>query len=89
MIEIFFTPKFNKKLHKISKNNSALFQDVLQKINEFKDSRNHKNLKTHKIKGIANTYSFSANYSTRIIFEYGKDKNIVFLLTIGNHDDVY
>ena len=86
MIEILYAPTFvriYKGLH------SLLKPEVKEKIDLFKNKRNHKNLKVHKLKGnLKNTYAFSVNYQIRIVFEY-ETKKTVNLLYIGNHDSVY
>lgn len=86
MINILYAPTFvrmYKGLH------PSLKEEVKEKINLFKNKKNHTILKTHKLKGsLKNTYSFSVNYQIRIVFEYG-NKNTVNLLYIGDHDDLY
>ena len=49
-------------------------------------------LKTHKLKGeLAGSWSCSAGYDLRIVFEFVKheDAEAILLLTIGSHDEVY
>lgn len=60
-------------------------EDIIEKIEMFRASENHKRLKVHKLKGsLSGVYSFSVNYQMRIVFEYA-DKNTALLLTIGDH----
>jgi mRNA-degrading endonuclease YafQ of YafQ-DinJ toxin-antitoxin module len=69
-----------KKLEK------ELIDEVFEKIDLFKDVKNHKLLKVHKLHGKFSKYfSFSVNYKTRIVFEY-ETKNEVVFLAIGDHD---
>ncbi|MCC7160751.1 hypothetical protein IT399_03465 [Candidatus Nomurabacteria bacterium] len=83
MLTISFKTTFVRQINNLEK---ALAEEVLEKIDLFKDLKNHKTLKVHKLHGkFAECYSFSVNYKTRIVFEYGI-KNEVILLAIGDHD---
>jgi addiction module RelE/StbE family toxin len=82
-MEILYKPIFIKEFNKL---NNDLQEEVLEKIELFKDVSNHKNLKVHKLNGKYNEfYAFSVNYDYRIIFEY-KTKNEIHFLDVGNHD---
>lgn len=75
----FFIRQFNKL-------DPDLKEEVLEKIELFKDPSNHQKLKVHKLNGkFSDCYSFSVNYSHRIIFEY-ITKNDVHILSISDHD---
>jgi len=83
MIEIIFAPIFVRNFKKLDDN---LKEEILEKIEMFKNTSNHKLLKAHKLKGhYKDCYSFSVNYAYRIIFQY-ENKNKVALLAIGGHD---
>jgi len=83
MIEIIYAPSFVKKFKKFDED---LKDEILEKIELFKNASNHKNLKVHKLNGVyRNCYSFSVNYSYRIVFQY-ENKTKVDLLSIGDHD---
>jgi mRNA-degrading endonuclease YafQ of YafQ-DinJ toxin-antitoxin module len=83
MIEVILTDTFAKTLSKFE---TDLYEEVLEKIELFKDPKNHKRLKVHKLKGsLSNKRSFSVNYKIRIVFIYGKKKE-AYLLSIGDHD---
>ena len=83
MIKIFFKPTFLKEVNELEKN---LVQEVFEKIELFKDRKNHKNLKVHKLHGkLAGRLSFSVNYSFRIVFQYDEYGNAIFL-DVGDHD---
>lgn len=87
MIDVAFSVRFLKSLKKMSE---PLIDEVVEKIEEFKNSKNHGKLKVHKLHGaLKNCFSFSVNYNIRIIFEYGNSKNQVVLLGIGKHDQIY
>ena len=83
MIQVSFKAKFIKQIHKLEKD---LLEEVLEKIELFKNEKNHKILKVHKLHGrLSNCFSFAVNYRTRVVFEY-ETKVQVTLLTIGDHD---
>ena len=82
-MEVSFTRAFFKRLNKFEE---EFKENVLEKIDEFRDSKNHKRLRVHKLHGkFYKFYSFSVNYKTRIVFEY-VSKTEVALLSIGDHD---
>ena len=82
-MEVSYLPSFAKKLKSLE---FALQEEVLEKIELFKDERNHKQLKVHKLQGVlSGKYSFSVNYQTRIVFSY-LSKNEAVLLAVGDHD---
>ena len=81
-MKISFLPVFVKKFNKLE---SVLREEVLEKIEMFKDKKNHKQLKAHKLNGVlSGRYSFSVNYKTRIVFSY-LSKNEAVLLVVGDH----
>ena len=83
MIELQYTSNFMRELKKM---NPDLIEEVIEKIEQFKDRANHKILKVHKLKGkLYGRYSFSVNYKMRIIFHF-KTTNLATLITIGDHD---
>ncbi len=83
MIEILYKPKFIKQFEALE---TLLQKEILEKIELFKNTNNHKQLGVHKLHGhLKDCYSFSINYKFRIIFQYESKKEVV-LLTIGDHD---
>ncbi|MSU56166.1 MAG: hypothetical protein EXS51_02560 [Candidatus Taylorbacteria bacterium] len=64
----------------------GLQNEVLEKIELFRNPKEHKQLKVHKLQGpLQDRYSFSVNYKFRIVFGYSS-KNEVVLFAIGDHD---
>ncbi|KKR70201.1 MAG: Plasmid stabilization system [Candidatus Nomurabacteria bacterium GW2011_GWB1_40_7] len=83
MIKLIYAPVFVKQLKKLE---LALQDDVLEKIELFKDKKNHKILKVHKLHGkFTDCFSFSVNYNTRIVFEHLTSDEVA-LLFVGGHD---
>ncbi|KKU68697.1 MAG: Addiction module toxin, RelE/StbE family [Parcubacteria group bacterium GW2011_GWA2_47_16] len=82
-IEVRYKPSF---IHAVKNLEKELYAEVLEKIELFKDTENHQALKVHKLHGaLSGRFSFSVNYRDRIVFRY-ESKNVVELLTIGDHD---
>ncbi len=83
MLSLVYAPVFIRQFNKLGKD---LQEEVLEKIELFKDISNHQKLKVHKLNGIfSSSYSFSVNYRYRIIFDYAS-KMEVDILAIGDHD---
>lgn len=81
-MEILYKPTFIRQFGKLEK---MLQEEVLEKIEMFKIVSHHKQLKVNKLKGELNKfYSFSVNYSYRIVFAY-ESKTKVVLLSVGDH----
>ncbi len=82
-MEILYKSTFIRQFNKLDK---ELQQEVLEKIELFKNIENHNLLKVHKLHGkFKDCHSFSVNYEFRIVFSW-EDKNTVVFLVIGNHD---
>ena len=83
MIEVNFTSSFVRDFDCLE---NDLADEVVEKIELFKNRKNHKLLKVHKLHGpLSGKWSFSVNYKARIVFEYDS-KDEVALLKIGDHD---
>jgi addiction module RelE/StbE family toxin len=86
-LDIEYAPSFVKQYKKL---NPYLKEEVKDKIDFFKNTENHQQLKVHKLHGMKGVYSFYVNYKIRVSFEYSdKNKKIVSLLYVGGHDDAY
>ena len=84
-MEVSFSPTFVRMYKTLSKN---LQEEVESKIELFKNLRNHKILKVHKLSGrLKGRQSFSVNYKTRVVFMYLPTKSReACLLAVGDHD---
>ena len=75
-ISIFVLKTIEKKLQ----------DEVIEKIELFKNPENHQQLKVHKLHGqFKNCYSFSVNYKYRVLFSY-VNATEVNILAVGDHD---
>jgi mRNA-degrading endonuclease YafQ of YafQ-DinJ toxin-antitoxin module len=82
-MEVNYTPSFIRQFNKLNKN---LQEEVLEKIELFKNKDNHIKLKVHALNAkFEGSYSFSINYSHRIIFDFISKKEVV-LTDVGDHD---
>ena len=84
MITVGYSQEFVRSYDKLP---PILKEEVKAKIALFKDRKSHSQLKVHKLHGrYAHFWSFSVNYSLRILFEYvGKGKSHVLFHTVGDH----
>ncbi len=82
-MEVYFKPAFVRQFKLLE---AELQEEVVEKIEQLKKARNHKQLKVHKLKGrLAGRHSFSVNYKTRIVFDY-VSKSEAVLLAVGDHE---
>jgi len=84
-LSIQYSPTFIRRYKRLP---VLLQPEVNEKISLFQNPSNHELLHVHKLKNLKNTYAFSVNYQTRIVFQY-ESKQIVGLLFVGLHDEVY
>ncbi len=84
MIRIGYSQEFIRMYGKLP---SDLREEVKEKVELFKDRKNHRRLRVHKLHGrFVGRWSFSVNYAYRIMFDYvGKRKDVVLLLVVGDH----
>lgn len=83
-ITVLFTPKFVKEFQSLEKD---LQKEVAEKIELFKDRKNHQILKVHKLHGrLSDRYSFSVDYQNRIVFNFRNNAKTAVFYNIGNHD---
>lgn len=83
MLKILYSEKFVSQFESLDSKIQKLAE---KKIEVFKNNIKHPSLKTHKLNGVLFGYfSFSVDFQTRIVFEYGK-KDTIHFLKIGNHD---
>ncbi len=82
-IDIFYTSKFIRSFDNLSE---RLKEDAVHAISSFQDPKNHQRLRVHSLKGkLRGNWSFSVNYSYRIVFEFNKSKSSAILHAIGTH----
>ena len=82
-MEILYKATFVRQFNRLEKD---LQDEIIEKIDLFKDKNNHISLKVHKLHGkFKECYSFYINYKIRVVFIW-KDEKSVILLAMGDHD---
>ena len=82
MMVVLFTPSFLRQLKSLE---ITLQEEVIEKVELFKDIKNHRELKVHKLKGrLKGRWSFSVNYHFRIVFSYISKREAI-MLAVGDH----
>ena len=82
-MKVAYTPRFIRMLKKLP---TDLQDETIARIELFKDTKNHKFIKVHKLKGKLRKYhGFWLDFHNRVTFEYLSDNEVV-LLTVGDHD---
>ena len=83
-MEVVYSSKFAREYKKLTKDIKEMAEKN-EKI--FRNNPFDPKLKTHKLNGKFDGYlSFSIGYEYRIIFEFSRDKNIVYFHTVGDHE---
>lgn len=86
ILRVEYSPRFIKMYRSLE---TALQDEVDEKVELLKDSRNHSKLKVHKLGGkLSGINSFSVNYRVRITFSL-ISKSTIVLERVGTHDEVY
>lgn len=84
-MRVFLKPGFTRLFDELP---AEIKEEAYEKIELFKDSKNHRQLHVHKLHGrMKNYYSFSITYKVRIVFQYeDRAKKVAILFSIGSHD---
>lgn len=91
---MILTSRFKRSLKKFIKGNTRLQQQIEKTLQEMENDLFAPNLATHRLKGeFEGLRACSCGYDCRIIFAIEKDletnQEVIVLLNIGSHDDVY
>ena len=94
MRELVTTPKFERSLRKFTKRNLELQRKVQKTLEQMEEDVFAANLATHKLGGsLEGINACSCGYDCRILFSIEQDPEteleVILLLDVGNHDDVY
>ena len=83
MIRVLYKSSFIRDYDDLSE---ALREEIREKIALFKSNPRQQSLRVQELKGhLQGRFSFSVNYSHRIVFCY-EGKNTVALLAVGGHE---
>ncbi len=92
MRRLIWTAQFAKSAKKFIKKYPELIPIFKEKIAQLEKDPFANSLRTHKLKGkLSDCYSASITHSHRIIFqlEFMIEDELLILLNIGTHDNVY
>jgi len=90
--KLVLTPHFKKAYKKIVRKIPLLQEQIDYSIGLLEKDIYDVKLKTHKLSGeLFGSYACSCGYDCRIIFTVEEDNNgqIILLITIGTHEEVY
>jgi mRNA-degrading endonuclease YafQ of YafQ-DinJ toxin-antitoxin module len=83
MVDVEYFSDFVRKYKKLEPRRK---EEIRERLEEFRDPRNHEKLKVHKLKGVMKGLcAFSINHSDRIVFEWSKNKKTAYVLDVGDH----
>jgi mRNA-degrading endonuclease YafQ of YafQ-DinJ toxin-antitoxin module len=86
MSTIILFDKFQKELKSVVKGNSKLKNQIHKTVNLLQKNIDHPSLRLHKLSG-QNNWAISVTKSIRIIMHW--EKETLYLLRVGKHEDVY
>ena len=90
MFKLVETEKYLKKLKKFLKKHPDLWQKYEKTIYFLETNPFHPSLRLHKLKGsLTEFYSVSIDMEYRIIIDFIIIDKQIFLIDIGDHDEVY
>ena len=92
--ELVLTPKFKRAFRKFVRRNARLQKRIEETLQQMKTDVFAADLGTHKLSGkLFGKRACSCGYDCRIVFSIEKDKKsgkeVIILLDIGTHDEVY
>ncbi len=85
-MKLILSSRFQRDLSKLLKSNPQIKTKISKTFKLMQKDLTYPSLRLHKLSG-TNNWSVSVNISIRIILH--KEKEKLFLLRIGHHDEVY
>jgi addiction module RelE/StbE family toxin len=90
MYKLIETKTYIKKLKKFLKKHPDMLKKYEKTIYLLESTPYHPSLRLHKLKGNLNEfYSMSIDMNYRIIIDFVIIEDKIFLIDIGEHDEVY
>ncbi|MEH1998639.1 MAG: type II toxin-antitoxin system YafQ family toxin [Nostoc sp.] len=94
MYKLVITSKFKRSFRKFARRNADLQSRIEETIAAMENDIFAANLGTHKLEGkLSGLFSCSCGFDCRIVFSLKTDddseEEVVLLLDIGTHDNVY
>ena len=90
MYKIVFTKKYEKTAKKFFKKHQNLKQKYIKTVILLEQNPYHPSLRLHKLQGaLREYYSISIDMEYRIIIDFIIIDEVIYLIDIGSHDEVY
>ena len=90
MYEIRFAEGYEKRAIKFLKKHKDLYEKYKKTIELLQNDPCHPSLRLHRLQGRMNAFSsISINMKYRIVIDFIIVEEIIILIDIGSHDDVY
>ena len=94
MYTLSWSNGFRRGFKKATKNDPILQGKIFSVLDKFSEEPFDPELKTHKLHGkLAGLWACQVEYDCRIVFTFAKEpdnkKNLIVLVDIGKHDEVY
>ena len=90
MIEIRFADGYEKKAVKFFKKHKDIYPQYKKTIEILSQNPQHPSLRLHKLQGKLSAYhSVSINMKYRVVIDFIIQNDVIVLVDIGSHNDVY
>jgi addiction module RelE/StbE family toxin len=94
MRRLVLTPKFKRVWRKVVRRDSSLLPQIEEALRQLQADAYAPVLSTHKLSGrLSGLWACSCGYDCRIVFSIEQDaetgQEVIVLLDIGTHDEVY
>lgn len=90
MYEIRFTEGYEKRAIKFLKKHKDIYPQYEKTIELLEHNPHHPSLRLHKLQGKMSKFSsVSINMKYRVIIDFIIVDDVIVLVDIGSHDDVY
>ncbi len=90
MIKIEISDSYNKKVIKFFKKHKDIYPQYKKTIEILQNNPQHPSLRLHKLQGNMNQFSsVSINMKYRIVIDFIIIDEMIILVDIGSHSDVY
>ena len=90
MAEIRFSKSYTKKVIKFFKQHKDIYPQYKKTIEILKYNPNHLSLRLHKLQGKLKQFSsISINMKYRIMLDFIIVDNVIILIDIGSHSEIY
>jgi len=90
MYEIKFAEGYEKKAIKFFKKHKDSYEKYKKAIQLLENNPYHPSLRLHKLQGKLNQFSsVSIDMKYRIVIDFNIVDDVIILIDVGSHDDVY